>query len=134
MREYTVKNNNSVLSIWGYPTNPHYNPDTANNGGGYWQYSGGVVISHNGGLVVVELYNDSMGDFGSRWGFEVSAFGYCWRAVCGDADDASIDDLEDVEAVCASIEGVLGLDIMQTIYEIVPVISECAWRQWQVGL
>lgn len=98
-----------IVSVWGYPSNPFYNPERAANGGGYWQYYGGVVLDHNGELVVVELQDDD----------------------CGDADDASIDAPEDVEAVCASIEGVLGLDIMEVIHEVAPVIDECARRQWQ---
>ena len=120
-----------IVSVWGYPSNPFFNPERAANGGGYWQYYGGVVLDHNGELVVVELQDDDCGDFGARWSFDVDALGYWWQAVCGNADDASIDDLEDVEAVCASIEGVLGIDIMAVIGEIAPVIDECARRQWQ---
>lgn len=120
-----------IASVWGYPSNPFYNPERAANGGGYWQYYGGVVLALNGELVVVELYDDDCGDFGSRWSFDVSAPGYWWHAVCGNADDASIDAPEDIEAVCASIEGVLGIDIMAVIGEIAPVIDECARRQWQ---
>lgn len=120
--------NTKILGVWGYPTNSHYDPDKAANGGGYWQYEGGAVVAHNGEMIVVELRNDDCGDFGSRWGFDVTAPGYCWRVTAGNADDASIDDLEDVEAVCASIEGVLGLDIMDMIFEIAPVIDECARR------
>ena len=37
----------------------------------------------------------------------------------------------DVEAVCASISGVLGLDIIDLIHNVAPVIDECARRQWQ---
>lgn len=120
-----------IVSVWGYPSNPFYNPDKANNGGGYWQYYGGVVLDHHGELVVVELQDDSCGDFGARWHFDIDAPGYWWRANCGDADDASIDAPEDVEAVCASIDGVLGLDIMELIHDVAPVIDECARRQWQ---
>lgn len=120
-----------IVSAWGYPSNPFYNPEKANNGGGYWQTDGGVVLDHNGELIVVELHNDDCGDFGSRWGFTVSASGYCWHVNCGNADDASIDAPEDVEAVCASINGVLGLDIMELIHKVAPVIDECARRQWQ---
>lgn len=120
-----------IVSGWGYPTNPHYNPDTANNGGGYWQWVGGAVIVHNGEIIVVELHDDDCGDFGSRWGFKISAPGYCWRVNCGNADDASIDAPETIDGVCASIEGVLGLDIMELIHEVAPVVDECARRQWQ---
>lgn len=117
-----------VLSIWGYPTNPHYNPDEANSGGGYWQWAGGAVIAHNNKMIVVELDNNSIGDFGSRWGVTVSASGYRWRINCGNADDASIDDPAYIDAVCASIDGVLGLDIIDLIHNIAPVIDECARR------
>ncbi len=120
-----------IVSAWGYPSNPFYNPERAANGGGYWQYYGGVVLALNGELVVVELHNDDCGDFGSRWGFDVTVPGYCWRVNCGNADDASIDTPETIDGVCASIEGVLGIDIMDMIFEIAPVIDECARRQWQ---
>ena len=120
-----------IISVWGSPTNPHYNPDTANNGGGYWQWEGGAVIALNGKLVVVELYDDDCGDFGSRWSFDVDAPGHRWHANCGTSDDASIDAPEDIDAVCESISGVLGLDIMAVVDEVAPVIDECARRQWQ---
>lgn len=120
-----------IVSVWGYPSNPFYNPDKANNGGGYWQYYGGVVLALNGELVVVELQDNSCGDFGSRWSFDVDSPSYCWRVNCGTSDDASIDAPEAIEAVCASINGVLGLDIMAVIAEVAPVIDECARRQWQ---
>ena len=121
----------TIVSVWGYPSNPFYNPEKANNGGGYWQYYGGVALDLHGELVVVELQDDDCGDFGARWSFDVDAPGYWWHANCGNAADASIDALEDIDAVCASIEGVLGIDIMAVIGEIAPVIDECARRQWQ---
>ena len=120
-----------IASVWGYPSNPFYNPDKAANGGGYWQYYGGVVLDLNGELVVVELQDDDCGDFGARWSFDVDAPGHWWHANCGTSDDASIDAPEDIDAVCASISGVLGLDIMAVVDEVAPVIDECARRQWQ---
>lgn len=120
-----------IVSVWGYPSNPFYNPDKAANGGGYWQYYGGVVLDHNGELVVVELQDDDCGDFGARWSFDVDVPGWWWHANCGNADDASIDAPDVIEAVCTSINGVLGLDIMELIHEVAPVIDECARRQWQ---
>ena len=38
----------NILSAWGWATNPAYDPDTASNGGGYWQYAGGIVADVNG--------------------------------------------------------------------------------------
>lgn len=34
----------SIVSAWGWATNPAYDPDTANNGGGYWQFAGGLGV------------------------------------------------------------------------------------------
>ena len=45
----------NIVSAWGAQTNPHYDPDTANNGGGYWQFSGGIVVDLNGQLISAAL-------------------------------------------------------------------------------
>ena len=34
-----------MISFWGCETNPCANPDTANNGGGYSQPSGGILVA-----------------------------------------------------------------------------------------
>lgn len=81
----------NIVSAWGAQTNPHCNLDTANNGGGYWQFSGGVVADlNNGQLVTVEVDDTSCGDFGSRVYFSVTADGFCWRFSDGTMDDASL--------------------------------------------
>lgn len=36
--------NAHMISFWGCETNPYANPDTANNGGGYSQPSGGESL------------------------------------------------------------------------------------------
>ena len=84
-----------IVSAWGAQTNPHYDPDTANNGGGYWQFSGGIVVDLNGQLVTVEVDDTSCGDFGSRVYFSVTADGFCWQFFDGTMDDASIDTPEE---------------------------------------
>ena len=119
----------NIVSAWGAQTNPHYNPDTANNGGGYWQFSGGVVVDLNGQLITVEVDDTSCGDFGSRYYVDVIADGYHWRFSDGTMDDdASVDTSEDVLGVLRSISGVLGVDADALIAAALNAANICAWE------
>ena len=45
----------------------NYNPDTANNGGNYWQFGGSCTAELTGGTIIsAELDDSSCGDFGRR--------------------------------------------------------------------
>ena len=112
-----------IVSAWGAQTNPHYDPDTANNGGGYWQFSGGIVVDLNGQLVTIDVDDTSCGDFGSRVYFSVTADGFCWRF-----SDASIDTPDDVLGVLRSISGVLGVDSEALISAALNAANICAWE------
>ena len=116
----------NIVSAWGAQTNPHYDPGTANNGGGYLQFSGGIVVDLNGQLVTVEADDTSCGDFGSRVYFSVTADGFCWRFSDGTMDDASIDTPEDVLGVLLSISGVLGVDAEVLISAALNAANICA--------
>lgn len=72
-----------MISFWGYETNPCANPDTANNGGGYSQPSGGILVAlENGDYLTVTVDDMSCGDFGSRIGWDIySSDGRRWAAV-----------------------------------------------------
>lgn len=119
----------NIVSAWGAQTNPHCNLDTANNGGGYWQFSGGVVADlNNGQLVTVEVDDTSCGDFGSRVYFSVTADGFCWRFSDGTMDDASVDTSEDVLGVLRSISCVLGVDAEALISAALNAANICAWE------
>ena len=117
-----------IVSAWGAHTNPHYDPDTANNGGGYWQFSGGIFVDLNGQLVTVDVDDTSCGDFGSRVYFAVTADGFCWRFSDGTMDDASIDTPDDVSGVLRSISGVLGVDSEALISAALNAANICAWE------
>ena len=119
----------SIISAWGWETNPTYNPDFANDGGGYWQFAGGIVVNLNGQLVAVDVDDTSCGDFGSRVYFCVVADGFCWRFACGTMDDASIDTPEDVLVVFQSISGVLGVDAETLISAAHDAANICAWQE-----
>lgn len=116
----------NILSAWGWATNPAYDPDTASNGGGYWQYAGGIVADVNGQLVTVEVDNTSCGDFGSRYYVDVIADGYHWRFVGGTMADASIDAPEEIDAVLASISGVLGVNAADLMLAALDAADICA--------
>lgn len=118
-----------ILSAWGRATNPAYDPDTANNGGGYWQFSGGILAEINGQLVTVEIDDSSCGDFGSRIYVDVIADGFCWRYVDGSMDDASIDEPEEVAGILASASGALGVDALALVCEAREAADLCARQE-----
>ena len=116
----------NIISAWGNPTNPAYNPYAANNGGGYWQYVGGIVADIGGQLVTVEVDDMSCGDFGSRVYVDVLADGVTWYVCIGTMDDASIYAAEEIDAIYTSISGVLGVDADTLIREAIDAASLCA--------
>lgn len=116
----------NIVSVWGMPTNPKYNPDTANNGGGYWQFAGGILADISGHLVTVDIVNTSCGDFGSRYYVDVLADGYHWRFAGGTMADASIDAPEEIDAVLASISGVLGVNAADLMFAALDAAYICA--------
>ena len=116
----------NIVSAWGWATNPAYSPDTSNNGGGYWQFAGGIVTEINGQLVVVEADDTSCGDFGSRVYVDIIADGYHWRYSDGTMNDASIDTPEEVAGIISSASGVLGVDALALACEAHAAASLCA--------
>lgn len=119
----------NIVSAWGYPTNPEYDPNTANNGGGYWQYAGGILADVGGKLVTIEVDDRSCGDFGSRIYIDVSTGAFHWGVNVGSMDDASIQEPEEIDEIYASISGVLGIDADGLIREAIDAAGLCAWQQ-----
>lgn len=69
-----------MQSFWGWPTNPHYDPTRAYNGGGYWQYQGGALyMTEDGRPVVIETEDASQGDFGTIYGYTITVDGMVYR-------------------------------------------------------
>lgn len=122
-------------AVWGTPSGA-YNPDTANNGGGYWQFYGGAKFSAvNGQIIIVEVQDTSCGDFGTRCLYDITvqdatkALG--WFINAGSMDDASIDSEETIAAVFAAIARALGVlpeDVDAMLCDASRGANEVAWR------
>lgn len=124
-------------AVWGTSSGA-YNPDTANNGGGYWQFNGGAIFSAvNGQVVIVDVQDSSCGDFGTRLWCDISVQDATkaleWHVNIGTMDDASIDSEEIIDAVFAAIAkelGVLPGDIYNMLCDACRGASEVAWREY----
>lgn len=124
-------------AVWGTPSGA-YNPDTANNGGGYWQFYGGAIFSAvNGQVVIVDVQDSSCGDFGTRILYDITvqdatkALG--WHVNVGSMDDASIDPEETIAAVFAAIARALGVlpdDVDNMLCDARCGANEVAWREY----
>ena len=116
----------NIVSAWGLPTNPEYDPDTVNNGGGYWQFAGGILVDISGRLISVEVDNTSCGDFGSRYFIDVTADGFRWRFVGGTMGGAPINFSKEIDDVLASISGVLGVNAADLMFAALDAADICA--------
>ena len=126
-------------AVWGTPSGA-YNPDTANNGGGYWQFNGGAIFSAvNGQVVIVEVQDTSCGDFGTRRQYGISVQDATkaleWYINTGSMDDASIDPDETIDAVFAAIAKELNIlpeDVDDMLCDACRGANEVAWREYNV--
>ena len=126
-------------AVWGTPSGA-YDPDTANNGGGYWQFYGGAKFSAvNGQVIIVEVQDTSCGDFGTRIWYDITVQSATkaleWHVNTGTMDDASIDSQETIDAVFAAISGELGIlpeDVYDMLCDAHLGANEVAWREHTV--
>lgn len=129
-------NNIKLDAVWGTPSGA-YNPDTANNGGGYWQFNGGAIFSAvNGQIVIIDVRDSSCGDFGTRCQYDITVQdateALVWYINAGSMDDASIDPEETIDAVFAAIAKALGVlpeDIDNMLCDAHRGANEVAWRE-----
>lgn len=124
-------------AVWGTPSGA-YNPDTANNGGGYWQFNGGAMFSAgNGQVVIVDVQDSSCGDFGTRLYYGITVQDATkaleWHINTGSMDDASIDPQEIIDAVITAVAkalGVLPADVDNMLCDAYRGANEVAWRYY----
>lgn len=116
-----------MVSFWGCEGNPYANPDTANNGGGYSQPYGGILVSlENGEFLTVTIDDMSCGDFGSRIGWAIeSTDGRSWGGCYGTMDDAMVDN-EWSEDSLDSVSGVYGINARAMLHDAVLAVHAAA--------
>ena len=118
-----MKNTLEMISCWGYA--PEYEADRCNNGGSYYQPTGGALFSVGGQLVAVEIDDSSCGDFGSRVSVSIEADAHKWCWTTGAMDDASIATRAEEGSILASISGVLGVNAWADLVR--PAIAAMDW-------
>lgn len=125
-----------VVSFWGCETNPYANPETAGDGGGYFQPSGGCLLQlSNGEEIIIEYDDNSCGDFGTREQWDVHAIqhGMRWWWNQGTMDDAPIDPDWYIDQVYRSMWGVLGINPDVLLHLVRNAVNLAAYRM-EVGL
>ena len=115
--------------------NPCYDPEKANNGGGYWQPYGTCTVTLESGETVSATYEDtSCGDFGDRWYAEFvtvdgEAFRFAEDYIGSSAkDQASNDSWNDKTA--DEMFARLGADAATLIDAVSAAISGAAWDKY----
>lgn len=127
-----------AISCWGEPSGS-YNPATSSTGGDYWQFVGGAMFAiDDGRRVVVDVNDQSCGDFGSRRWYDITVqdaeTALQWGVNMGTMDDASIDPPEVIDAVLAAIAERLGTsltDVEALISQATHAASEAAYDAWK---
>lgn len=117
-----------MVSFWGCESNPVADSNTANNGGGYFQPSGGMLVAlENGDYLTVSVDDLSCGEFGSRifWSV-VSTDGRCWGGCYGTMDDAAIDWVSS-EDLLDSISGVYGISARAMLADAIKAVCIAAY-------
>ena len=111
----TINNNNTVtiVSFWGNA--PEYDPELSCNGGSYYQPQGGALLRIGAQDVVVEIDDESCGDFGSRIFATIECDTYKWMFAFGTMEDSSINSEDELEKIWLSAGGVLGVDNIWTV-------------------
>lgn len=120
--------NAKIVSVWGWQTNPFYNPETSSNGGGYFQFKGGAVLELNGKTVIVTVEDASCGDFGSRIYATIESESHNWLFGWGTMDDASLSSEEEFYASINSASAILGVDANELLNEIFSNAEFLAWE------
>lgn len=122
-------NNFDIISAWGGQIG-NYNPNTCSNGGGYWQYGGGIAFNLNGNLVVIEVEDTSCGDFGTRFSVNVTCPTHNWGFYYGTMEDGEVP-----ENILDSMDGVLGIDSWDAICEAFWAADSIAqWHMWNMEI
>lgn len=117
--------------------NHGYNPETANNGGGYWQFGGSCTVELTGGTIIsAELDDSSCGDFGRRSELALTANGQklvLWEdEISGRREEAA----EENTQALIQLEQLLGCDSRDVdclVDDIADAIERAAYSRYLDG-
>ena len=115
--------------------NPCYDPEKANNGGGYWQPYGTCTVTLEGGETVSATYADtSCGDFGDRWFAEFiaedgEAFRFAEDYVGSSSEDQASNDAWNAKTADRMFVRI-GVDAASLIDAVSSAISGAAWDKY----
>ncbi len=107
--------------------NRGYNPDTANNGGGYFQPSGTVTVQTERGIATIDVDDTSCGDFGSRIAILVRAAG-CVITLCLGSMESDPDDV--IDGCLEAIAEMTGEDPSALVDMAIDAVRDKAYRVW----
>ena len=113
---------------------PCYNPDTANNGGGYWQPYGDCTITlSDGTMLTAKLDDTSCGDFGDRWMLSFSygdeEYVFCEDDVDSDLSHQCLLFIAN-DATCHRMADRFSIDVNELIHAVRCAINDEAWEEW----
>ena len=120
----------NMIVFWGCEGNPNANPETANNGGGYLQPCGGILVAlENGEYLTINVEDMSCGDFGSRIGWTMeSTDGRSWYGCFGTMADAMVDNGWSEDSL-DSISGVYGVNSRAMLRDALDAANIAAFLQ-----
>lgn len=127
-----MANNFEISCAWGRCTNPFFDPHKNHDGGGYWQYSGGIVATlANGQELVLEVCDTSCGWFGSRKTATVTdgrrSFPLYWGSMDGGAPQPTCKELAHL---CKSARLSFGM-ARKLLSEAFNAANMVAWAEWR---
>lgn len=117
-----------IVSAWGRPTNPHYDPSRSSDGGGYWQFEGGCLFEIEGRMVTVEVEDSSCGEFGSRMDAQITDPEHKWYFVWGSMDD--VEGFYPDEEVIRSASGCIGIADAGILIDMAMEAADMIARGW----
>lgn len=117
-----------IMAFWGHETNPFANLEKANNGGGYSQPCGGAsVLLRSGKYLIVNYYDYSCGDFGTRKEISFEIDDIIYSAIYGTMDD--IGGFRDRYELFAYLSWELRLDIAELVEEVAQLVRNAVWME-----
>lgn len=111
--------------------NPSYDPDTANNGGNYWQFDGSCSVELADGTIInAQLDDSSCGDFGRRSQLDLQIKGRRLTLWEDEIDGRQEEADEENAQTLARLERLIGFPPCELVNSIVDAIRFAAHNRY----